>query len=164
MHDQHDSFDEVDRMLEQLGQRAWRTPGLEQITTKEFSMNQTRRKMSRTNLALLLGGLTVIGAGTAFGAAYAMGVFSGHLVTEDGQEFDVQMTETGEGVFEGTTSEGHQIKFVTEGSPALETLNLELTSPEPGEFTFSVDPNDLNKTWTTTEEPEAAPAASPDKK
>jgi hypothetical protein len=157
MHDQHDSFDEVDRMLEQLGQRAWRTPDLGQITTKGFIMNNTRRKMSRTNLAMLIGGLTVIGAGTAFGAAYAMGVFSGHLVTEDGQEFDVQMTETGNGVFEGTTSEGHQIKFITEGSPAQENIDLELTSPESGEFTFTVDPNDPNKAWTTTEEPEPAP-------
>jgi len=146
----------VDQALETLTTREWRTPSIEQITRKEFTMNKIRRKMSRTNLALLIGGIAVIGAGTAFGAAYAMGAFNGKIVTDDGREYDVQMTETAEGVYEGSSADGHQVKFITEGSDAMKTINLDLESPESGEFTFSMDSADLNQTWTATTEEEAA--------
>lgn len=151
---EQNGFEQVDRTLEELGQRAWRTTSLEQITRKEFTMNTNRKSMNRTKLAMLVGGITIIGAGSAFGAAYAMGAFKGRIVTEDGQAFDVELNEIGEGVYGGTTSEGHEVRFITEEAGGESRIDLYLDAPEDGEFSFTVNPEDLQQGWTTKEQEE----------
>lgn len=149
MTDHNNGFEQVDRTLEELGQRAWRTPSLEQITRKEFTMNTNRKTMTRTKLAMLVGGIAIIGAGSAFGAAYAMGAFKGKIVAEDGSVYDVELNQIGNGVYGGTTSEGHEVRFITEEAAGGEArMEMYLEAPESGEYTFSVDPEDLQKRWT----------------
>jgi len=149
-------FEEVDRTLDKLGQRAWRTPSLEQITRKGFTMNTNRKTMNRTKLAMLVGGIAIIGAGSAFGAAYAMGAFKGKIVAEDGSVYDVELNQIGQGVYGGTTSDGHNVRFITEEAAGGEAkMELYLDAPEDGEFTFSVDPEDLQQQWTAKECEEA---------
>ena len=144
-------FEQVDRALEELGQRAWRTPSLGQITRKEFNMNTHRKTMNRTKLAMLVGGIAIIGAGSAFGAAYAMGAFKGRIVTEDGRAYDVELNQIGDGVYGGTTADGHEVRFMTEEAAGEAQMELYLNAPEDGEYTFSVDPEDLKQRWTAEE-------------
>lgn len=142
MHDHNDPFNTVDRALEKLGEREWRTPDLRTLTTQELAMSSnSRKKWTRNHLVAIVGGLAVIGAGTAFGAAYAMGAFSGKIVTDNGQEFDVQMTETAQGVYEGTTSEGHQVRFITEEAGGENRIDMFINADEsgPGTYTFTTD-------------------------
>lgn len=146
-------YREVDQALESLGMREWRTPSIEQITKKEFTMNKVRRKMSRTNLALLIGGMAVIGTGAAFGAAYSMGAFNAKIVSDDGREFNGQLTETGDGVYEGSTTDGQRIMFVKEGSDAMATRKLQLASPESGAASIMVDPENINRQLVVEKNP-----------
>ncbi|MCB9847656.1 MAG: hypothetical protein H6814_04510 [Phycisphaeraceae bacterium] len=155
MRDRNDSFNKVDRALDDLGAREWRTPELGTLTTKEFAMTvKNGRKLSRNRIVALVGALAVVGAGTAFGAAYAMGAFRGKIVTDKGQEFDVEMTETAQGVYEGTTAEGHQVRFITEEAGGENRIDMFIKADEPGEegtYTFSVDTEDLHNQWAAQE-------------